>query len=45
MYLLNPFDTIRKKHKANLQTDLNSEFSFSYTSCHTKVKLPSLPYS
>ena len=24
-------------------TDLNSEFSFSKTSCHTKVKEPSLP--
>ena len=25
-------------------TGLNSEFSFSYTSCHTKVKEPSLLY-
>ena len=25
-------------------TSLNSEFFFSYTSCHTKVKEPSLPY-
>ena len=26
-------------------TDLNSEFSFSYTSCLTKAEEPSLPYS
>ena len=25
-------------------TGLNSEFSFSYTSCHTKAEEPSLPY-
>ena len=44
MYLPNPSAMNRMQHKVNsLSRGLNSEFSFSETSCRTKVKEPSLP--
>ena len=42
-----PHHTNRMRHKVNFKrslTGLNSEFSFSQTSCHTKAKEHSLPY-
>ena len=48
MYLPNLFPMNRVQHKDNFFkrrfSGLNSELSFSYTSCYTTVEEPNLPY-
>ena len=47
VYIHQPLCTTRLRHKINFirnLTGLNSEFSFSKASCHTKVKDPNLSY-
>ena len=46
-HIYQPFRSGRIWHKVNFKrslTGLNSEFSFSLTSCLTKAEEPSLPY-
>ena len=44
---IKPFLTSRMRHNVNFKAEfnsLNSEFSFSLTGCHYKIKESSLPY-
>ena len=47
MYLPEPSTSAKMQHKVNKRkvTGLESEFSFSKTNCHSKVKEPTLPYN
>ena len=47
IYIYIPLHTSRMRHKFVFEwclTDFNSEFSFSQTGCHTKVKEPRMSY-